>query len=394
MQGTASKNAICEGDKTLINANGANNYTWTPGGDNPNANFIEVSPVVSTTYILTGNNGVCTASLAVPIDVIKKPNTGLTTNRQKICFGESTTIFASGADSFSWTPTTTLDFQSPNVAIANPSVSTNYTVVGINYAGTFACVHTKEILIDVVQPITASISQSVELCQGESIRLSAGGSNMYKWYPATGLSNPNIASPYANPKITTTYSVNVSNDGDCGVTATVIVKVNPIPTVYAGRDTTYNLDEPMYLNAKGTGTLTWIFGEGILCHDCPDSQIMPENSGCYEIQAVNEYGCMAKDEVCIEVTKEYAVYIPNIFTPNYDGINDVFLVYGTGITEIEMNIFDRWGEKLFVSDDQLKGWDGTYKGELSKNDVYSYLIKYTGLDGKKHVKTGHVTLMK
>ncbi|MFI5140111.1 MAG: T9SS type B sorting domain-containing protein, partial [Sphingobacteriales bacterium] len=83
-----------------------------------------------------------------------------------------------------------------------------------------------------------------------------------------------------------------------------------------------------------------------------------------------------------------------IFTPNYDGLNDVFLVYGTGITKLEMYIFDRWGEKLFYSNDQLKGWDGIYKGELCKDDVYVYLVNFTGLDNSKHTKTGHVTLMK
>ncbi|MCB0410606.1 MAG: gliding motility-associated C-terminal domain-containing protein, partial [Flavobacteriales bacterium] len=396
LQAISDKYAICEGDQTQINANGANSYTWTPttGLSNPFANFVVANPIVSTTYVLVGNNGVCTASLNVPIEVLKKPITEITTNRQKICYGDVTTIFATGAQSFSWSPTNSLTFPSNAMAIASPSVSTNYTIIGINSSGSFACVHTKEILIDIVQPVTAQASPSVEFCQGESVRLNASGSNTYKWYPSIGLNNANIPSPYASPKISTVYTVNVSDDGNCASTATVFVKVNPLPSVDAGRDTTYNLDQPMYLNAKGTGSMKWIFGEGILCHDCPDSQIMPENSGCYIIETTNQYGCKAKDEVCIEVTKEYAIYIPNIFTPNFDGVNDVFLVYGTGITEIEMNIFDRWGEKLFVSSDQLIGWDGTYKNELSKNDVYSYLIKYTTLDGKKHVKTGHVTLMK
>jgi gliding motility-associated-like protein len=112
------------------------------------------------------------------------------------------------------------------------------------------------------------------------------------------------------------------------------------------------------------------------------------------VLAVNEFGCKAIDDVCIEVTMNHNIYIPNIFTPNEDGVNDVFLVYGTGIVKIEMIVFDRWGEKLFTSTDQLKGWDGVYKGKLSKNDVYVYLVNYTALDGKKYTKTGHVTLLK
>jgi gliding motility-associated-like protein len=186
----------------------------------------------------------------------------------------------------------------------------------------------------------------------------------------------------------------VSNGGMCSSVAQVTVNVHPYPEVNAGPDQTLNLDEPMYLNATGTGTLTWVFGEGILCKDCPYTQIMPKNSSCYRIEAVNQFGCKATDEVCVEVTKDYNVYIPNVFTPNYDGINDMFMVYGTGIEEIEMIIFDRWGEKLYTSTEQLKGWDGVYKGEMSKNDAYVYLINFKTIDGKKHTRTGHVTLMK
>ncbi|MBK7311982.1 MAG: gliding motility-associated C-terminal domain-containing protein [Sphingobacteriaceae bacterium] len=150
----------------------------------------------------------------------------------------------------------------------------------------------------------------------------------------------------------------------------------------------------MYLKATSNGTLTWISGEGVLCASCPNTQIMAKKSGCYLAETVNSFGCKSRDEVCVEVTTDYNIYIPNVFTPNGDGNNDVFLVYGTGITKLEMTIFDRWGEKLFNSKDQLLGWDGMYKGVLSKQDAYTYMVTYTSLDGKKHEKTGHVTLLK
>ncbi len=178
------------------------------------------------------------------------------------------------------------------------------------------------------------------------------------------------------------------------MTKTVLVKVNPLPKVEAGVDYIANLDEPMYLNATGTGTLTWIFGEEILCKVCPNSQIMPKKSGCYRVEAVDNSGCKAIDEMCVEVTTSHNIYIPNTFTPNEDGVNETFMVYGTGISNIELIIFDRWGAKLFTSTEQSKGWDGTFKGEMSKQDVYTYLVNYQALDGKKHTKTGHVTLLK
>jgi len=397
LQAICDHTAICLGDQTNINANGANSYTWNPSTNltSANSNFVIANPQTSIVYSLIGTNGLCTATISVPINVIPKPVLELTTSNPKICLGQSSSIFASGCQAYSWTPTGNANQTNTTMATVTPSTTTNYTVTGYNYSGTTACAFTKEILIEIVPQVIGAVSNSVAICQGESVKLQAEGSNTYIWTPATGLNNAFSSSPYANPVSTTVYTVSISNGGFCGTTATVMVQVNPQPTVDAGPDMTYNLDDPMYLDARGTGTLTWIFGEGILCKDCPNSQIMPQNSGCYQVQTTNQYGCQAIDEVCIEVTKDYNVYIPNVFTPNFDGLNDVFMVYGTGITKLEMTIFDRWGAKLFYSNDQSKGWDGTYKGnDDTKQDVYTYLINFTTIDNQKHTKTGHVTLMK
>lgn len=394
LQAFASATAICQGDKINMNANGASSYTWSPEFVNPNSNFITISPNVSTTYYLIGNNGLCTATLSIPIVVLSKPVLELSVNPQRICFGYSTTVNASGAQSYSWSPAPNTLNVGGNSAIVSPTTSTNYTVMGINYAGTVACMMTKEILVDIIPPIIPVVTNSVEICQGQSVKLNASGSNTYLWSPSDGLNNSQIYNPTANPRLTTLYTVYVSDGGYCRVASTVLVKVNPQPTVNAGPDITFNSDEPMYLNAKGTGTLTWIFGDGILCHDCPNSQVITRIGGNYVIQTVNQYGCKSTDDLNIEITNYYSIYIPNVFTPNFDGINDTFLVYGVGISNVEVSIFDRWGESLFNSKDQLKGWDGVYKGEICKQDVYTYVVNFTSLDGKKHTKTGHVTLLK
>jgi gliding motility-associated-like protein len=245
-----------------------------------------------------------------------------------------------------------------------------------------------------VPTITASATRSVGVCRGSSVKLSSGGSSQFVWTPTDGLSNPLNSQPYASPNVTTIYTVMVSDGGFCTETATCMVVVYDTPTVNAGEDFSMNVDDPMYLNAKGSGTLKWVLGDGILCHDCPNSQIIPQNSGCYQIQATGENGCYAIDEVCIEITKDWSVYIPNVFTPNFDGLNDAFLVYGVGISEIEVTIFDRWGEQIYHDSEQTKGWDGSVRDSEGKQDVYQYLVSFKAIDGKKHTKTGHVTLLK
>ncbi len=392
----ADKTVICEGDKANINANGANNYVWSPGNtlNTTTSNFVVASPAVTTTYFLTGNNGICIGTTSITINVVPKPLLQLSVNPTKICQGASAMIFASGAQNYSMSPMSTLNTFTNSTAVATPSASTNYTVMGYNTTGTLTCTFTKEILLQVIPTITATVSRSVEICEGESIGLNAGGSSTYLWMPKGSLNNNNIPNPIANPVTTTIYTVNISEFNFCTVTASVLVKVNPTPTVSAGVNSTFNSDEPMQIIAKGTGTITWIAGEDIICAVCPITQIMPKNSGCYKAQAINEFGCKAFDDVCIEVTNNYNIYIPNVFTPNEDGLNETFKVHGTGISDVTLIIYDRWGEKLATTTDMDKGWDGSYKGKLCKNEVYVYLVTFTSLDGKKHTRKGHVTLLK
>jgi gliding motility-associated-like protein len=392
------KNEICRGSKTTLNANGAETYTWLPQfGMIPsevNSNFVTLTPTVSTTYTIYGQNGPCFNAISFPVVVLDFPVLQLATNVQKVCYGKSTSIFAMGAMSYTWSPNVDMQHLQNNMVLVTPSVSTNYTVMGVNTVGSATCMMTKEILIDVVPTITASAFRTLEVCQGSSVRLSAGGSNQFVWAPATGLSNSLISQPYASPNITTTYTVHVSDGGFCTETATCVVIVHETPTVNAGEDFEMNVDDPMFLNAKGSGTLRWIVGDGVICRDCPNSQILPQNSGCYLIEARGENGCVAQDEVCIEVKKDWSIYIPNVFTPNFDGLNDTFLIYGVGISDIAVSIFDRWGEEIYHSDEQTKGWDGSVRGEEGKQDVFQYLVTFKALDGKKHTKSGHVTLLK
>lgn len=396
IQASVGSPTICQYSSTNITANGAMSYSWSPstGLNTTVGSQVSAHPNVTTVYDIVGNNGACLATGQVTVLVVPFPNLTVSTPNNKICQNNNTTIFANGADNYIWTPTIGLSQTNAPFAQASPMSSTNYTINGYNELNGFKCSSKKEIYIEVVPQVTASISESYTICNGQYVKLIAGGGPTYTWMPAEGLTNSSIYNPIASPSVSTLYTVDVSFFNNCGATATVYIHVNPNPTVNAGEDYAANLDEPMYLNAAGSGTLTWLSGDGILCYPCPKTQIMPKSSSCYKIQAINEFGCKAIDEICVEVTTNYNIYVPNIFTPNGDGVNDEFIVYGTGLSKFEMLIFDRWGEKLFVSYDQLKGWDGTYKGQMSKSDVYPYMIKYHSLDGKAHTKTGHVSLLK
>jgi gliding motility-associated-like protein len=98
----------------------------------------------------------------------------------------------------------------------------------------------------------------------------------------------------------------------------------------------------------------------------------------------------------LEVEPEFTLFIPTAFTPDGDGLNEVFFVYGAEISEFNMQMFDRWGNMIFESKDLNEGWDGRANGgtEISQQDVYVYKVFVKDFEGKLHKYTGSVTLLK
>jgi gliding motility-associated-like protein len=388
-----ANSAVCFGHSTSMQANGASGYQWSPsfGLNVTTGPFVITAPNSSTTYTVTGNNGICVGTGTAFVEVVPQPFTSVSSSSYQICQGMSTQINASGAQSYSWSPSAGLNTTTGWNVVATPTVSTNYTVLGYNSSGTVICGQVVMYSVVVVPYAQAIVPETTTMCAGEGRRLNVSGGTRYEWFPPDGLSQTAGNSVVASPKSSTIYTVVSSFDGNCPTTGTISVMVYPNPTVNAGPDMRFNIEDPdKYLNATGSGTLSWISGDGTYCIPCPETFLITTKDGCYTIEAVNDYGCKAQDEVCIEIIKDFGVYIPDAFTPNGDGLNDAFYVYGYNITDFSMEIFDRWGELIFTSNDQLKGWPGTYMGKEVQMDIYVYKVSYKGLDGKVYYRTGHV----
>lgn len=118
----------------------------------------------------------------------------------------------------------------------------------------------------------------------------------------------------------------------------------------------------------------------------------------YTVIGTNTQGCM--DTTFVEVAiiqvlcEEPFLFMPNAFTPNGDNENDILFVEGNTIDEMELAIYDRWGEKVFESFDQSIGWDGTYKGELLEPDAYGYYLKIRCFNGATFFKKGNISLIR
>ncbi len=393
---TTNDPLICIGQSATLIANGATTYTWAPSSSlNTTLDFSVVAmPVVNSIYTVTGSNGSCSGTNSIPINLVPKPVPLISALDNKICTGSVLTLTASGAQTYSWLPPTLVSNPNGSVVAASPQTATTFTLVGVNTIGIVSCIETTTFPVTVLPYTQPLISGNVTICEGDDAVLTVNGGNTYNWAPNNGLSNPNQFGVVVSPTATSVYSVNVSNNGYCGTTATVMVYVNPKPNVYAGRDTSFNLKEPMIITAIGDGTLKWVDGDGISCADCPSTQIFPIKNSCYVIEAINSFGCRAIDEVCIDVSRENVLYIPNTFTPNGDGLNDEFYVSGFGFSDVTLEIFDRWGVQLFSSNEVTHGWNGKYQGQQCQIATYIYKLSYSTFGGKLTTRTGHVNLVR
>lgn len=393
-----ASSTLCAGTNTLLSASGAASYQWSPatGLSASSGAAVTAGPANTSFYTITGTSSLgCTGTGTAQVIVVNNPVLQALSTPTSICEGASANLSASGAAGYTWSPATTLSSSTGPVVTASPSVSTLYTLTGANTVGSVSCQSSTTVQVQVIPKINVTISASDSICIGNSTMLQAGGGNTYAWTPAAGLGNTSASGTSASPQVTTTYSVTVSNNGICPVTATVTLFVNPLPMVNGGPDTTINIDESYVLTGTGNGVMGWsaVDGSTLVCNYCPVVEVAPQNNSCYQLTATNSHGCVNHDEVCITVTKDWDIFIPNAFTPSGDNLNEVFLPMGYGLAGFELNIYNRWGQRIFHSADMTQGWDGKFGGQLCEPGLYVYSILIKTLDGKSKTRTGHITLL-
>lgn len=387
LQVSPLSSSICSGGAATITLAGANSYASSLSV--LSGSMMVAAPSATSVYTVTGFSGVCVASQVFTVNVTPSPTISIRSSSTSICAGGTSFLEVSGANSYSWVPSGATF----STIVVNPTVTTQYVATGFNEAGTIRCASSQSVLVSVLPKVNGTVSPSVEVCEKEAVMLSASGGSTVKWVPATGVENTEAASTRAYPLVSTTYTAIISNNGWCPDVKTVNVVVNPLPWANAGRDTSVVLGEGLVLMGMGNGTLTWMSGEALSCYLCQNAYVVPLRSACFTLEATTDKRCKYTDEVCVAVNREYAFYIPNSFTPNEDGKNDVFYVAGFGIDALEMWIFNRWGELIFRTNELNKGWDGKHKGVWCENGVYTYKVNIKTSSNKTEIKVGHVTLL-
>lgn len=319
-----------------------------------------------------------------------------------ICRYQSTPLTVTGGVQYTWLPAQGLSCTDCPNPTAGPDSTRRYAVEGKNI---FGCTSSDSVLITVKQPFSIRTASGDTLCKGETYMLSASGAELYTWTPVTGLDNPASSNPKARPDTTVLYTVIGRDSHNCFTdTGYVPVIVYPYPLVDAGKDQTIAVGSSVTLTpvlSSDVRTLRWSPEKWIDCVTCPQPTASPKQTTKYTLEVANQGGCVSRDDVTLFVIcVEGNLFMPNTFSPNGDGTNDVFYPRGKGIYGIKsFRIFNRWGELIFEqgniqANDITRGWNGTYKGKLASQDVYVYTIDVVCENNQVFSFKGNVALIR
>ncbi len=384
--------AICEGTTAQFTGStqlpGQPQWKWifddgtVVQQQNPPTRLYNNSGVFQVKLIV--DNGGCADTVLRSLQVNQKPTVGLSVKQATICEGSAITITASGGSLYAWSPATGLNNPNFSTINASPVTNTNYTITVTNVAG---CVNTDALSITVVHPFNMQLSSDVAICNGKSTKLNVTGANTYQWIQNTaGLNNTNIAGPLAAPSVTTIYTVVGKDSNNCFAdTASVKVTVLASPVADAGQSvlmfagSTYQL-QPTYSN--DVSDWNWTPAQYLNCTNCAAPVVKPGESVLYTVTVSNAQGCTASDTVSVNLLcSESRIYIPGAFSPNNDGLNDLFIIKGQGIRMVNhLVIFNRFGTVIFERNNFQPGdinaaWDGSYKGKQVPAGSYVYFAE-------------------
>lgn len=204
------------------------------------------------------------------------------------------------------------------------------------------------------------------------------------------------------------YELEVRDAAGCRLTATAELAAPPAieitlePQITVGLGDSRQLEPQLNVAPTSLAEIVWSPAEGLDCTDCLRPILTPTADGVYTIEVTDVDGCTATASVAVTVLRRVDVYVPNVFSPNGDGINDLLVVFAkeNQIAQVEsFKVFTRWGESVyeaanFQPNDATAGWDGTHRGKKLDVGVYAWFAVLELVNGEQVVVEGDVTLLR
>ena len=400
---------ICGGGLVFLNATGANQYIWSNGVTTSNNN---VAPTATTTYIVTGTdmNG-CSSSDNVTVSVIGDISMTISHSPSIVCPGEQviiTTNIVGGTPPYTIYLDDGTVVSPPLIMIPEQTTVITMTAVSSSCNSSVSATDTIKVLDVPVPTFTSDITDG---CVPLSVAFNNTNTETglsYKWN--FGNYGNNIS--YVKNPVQTYFesgifdvTLTLTTADNCKSSTTITNMINafpkpiakfyadpPVVSVIKTEISFFNLSIDNYNNY-------WAFGDGdssLLVN--PSHNYNPNYLGDFVVELVVESDRGCKDTVrsIIKVEDVATMYVPTGFTPDNDGINDMFIVKASGVDmdDFSMNIYDRWGEIIYTFNDIYSGWDGKIKGKTVESGVYTWLVVYKDFTGVQYTKSGAVTVIR
>ena len=354
---------LCQGQIKTLNAGTAGNYLWSTGETSQTINVITAGQ-----YWVKAGNGNCFTADTINVYYNTPPlvNLGIDTT---LCQGQIKTLNAGTAGSYLWSTGATS--QTINVTTAG-----QYWVKAANGN----CSNTDTINIAFNLPPVVNLPKDTTLCNSETVLLDATNTNaIYLWQNGSSQAQFLVTQPG-------TYYVSVNQNG-CYASDTIKIAYNYKPLFSLGSDKTVCDQNPILLD-PGITNASYLWQDG-----STNSTYLVTQSGLYTVTITNQCGFLS-DDILIQ-KGGCQLFVPNSFTPDGNGKNDLFrpLTYGP-LSFYEFIVFNRYGETVFQSKDPLKGWDGNYKGKKQNADTYVWKCVYQIDKLMKTTETGTVILIR
>ncbi len=392
---------ICSIDTLKLTATGNGSLAWSPNYMINDLNSFTplVSPDNPTKYYTTLTDGFgCKKNDSVFVDV--RPFITVDAGKDTtICKTDAITLQPiSEALQYKWTPAININNNLLKTPLVNPASTTTYTVT----ANLGKCQDMDDVIVKVVPYPAKQPAKDTTVCFEMNAQLYASGGSIYNWTPATFLNSTDIATPLAiNPTQDVQYIATVTDTLGCPkpVYDTFMVRVTQKVNVDAGpRDTSIVLGEPLFLQATGAQLYSWTPVTGLDKPNNSNPTASIENNTEYVVLGKTIDGCKDTDTIAVKVYKvDPDLYVPTAFSPNGDGMNDVFRPILLGMRKLNFfNVYNRWGQLVYSTKQisHTNGWDGNHLGKPQDPGTFVWKAEGVSYQGKISSKKGYVVLIR